>query len=117
MPLSKNNFLCGFLGAFLLAIAADALAAERERDRCRRGDRLKIQDLDVYPDPVIEGQRIRAWKVRIRLDGNRECDAEIEIRERRGNEVVGRERRRTLRPGSNEFDIRAVDGYRFQGGS
>ncbi|MGH7875234.1 MAG: hypothetical protein ACREQO_23825 [Candidatus Binatia bacterium] len=36
---------------------------------CRRGERLQIQDLDVSPDPVMEGQRIRAFKVRIHFDG------------------------------------------------
>ena len=86
---------------------------ERGRRGCRRGDRIRIQDLDIFPDPVVEGQRIRLWKVRIRLDGNRECDTEIEIRE--GRDAVGRERRHTLRPGINEIEIQPVERYRFRG--
>jgi hypothetical protein len=61
----------------------------------------------------MEGQRIRAWKVRIKLDGNRECDTEVEIRE--GGEAVGRARRTTLRPGITEIDVEPTDRYRFQG--
>jgi hypothetical protein len=74
---------------------------------------LTIQDLDLSPDPVIEGQRIRAWKVRIRLDGNRECETEISIRE--GNDLVGQGRNYNLRPGINEIDIQPAEGYRFRG--
>ena len=70
-----------------------ATAADRERGRgcsCRRGDRLNIEDLDMSPDPVIEGQRVRAWKVRISFAGQRECETDIIVRE--GNNVVGQAR-------------------------
>ncbi|HEY2987249.1 MAG TPA: hypothetical protein VGL11_05960 [Candidatus Binatia bacterium] len=107
----RTTLLTGLAGLLLMGFASDASAAEGRRGGCRRGDRLSIQDLDVTPDPVVEGQRIRGWKVRIRLDAERECDTEIEIRE--GNELAGGPRRYTLRPGVNEIDMPAVERYRF----
>lgn len=100
-----------FLGLTSLALPADGMGAERGRG-CRSGDVLRIQDLDVSPDPLIEGQRIKAWRVRIRLDSNRECETEIFVRE--GDEVVGRARNYTLRPGINEVVIEPRETYRFQ---
>jgi hypothetical protein len=104
--------LTSFFSAFLVNITPALMAAERGGG-CRRADRIMIQDLDVAPDPLIEGQRIRAWKVRIKLDGNRECSTEIEIRE--GGETVGRVRRTTLRPGITEVDLEPNERYRFRG--
>ena len=117
MGIFNKKLVLGILGAMLLSQAADLMAAEwdrgeRGRRGCRRGDRIKIQDLDVSPDPIVEGQRIRMWRVRIRYDGNRECDTEIEIRE--GRDPVGQERRYTLRPGINELEIQPMAGYRFR---
>ena len=112
----KAMLLTSFFSAFLLQLPPDAGAAERDdwrRNGCRRGDRIAIQDLDVAPDPLIEGQRIRAWKVRIKLEGNRDCNTEIEIRE--GGDTVGRVRRTTLRPGITEVDVEPTERYRFQG--
>ena len=116
MRVLKTVLLTALLGLqFLLTgVAADAAPAERGRGgACRRGDRITIQDLDVSPDPLMEGQRIRAWRVRIRLDGDRPCDTEIEIRE--GRDLVGRTRDYTLRPGINEVDVPPAPNYRFQG--
>lgn len=114
----KAILFTGLFSALLIDLAPNTTAADWEwgdkgRDACRRGDRLHIQDLDVSPDPIIDGQRIRAWKVRIKLDGNRECSTEIEIREGRDN--VGRVRRINLRPGINEIDIEPSERYRFSG--
>ena len=112
----KAMLLTSFFSAFLIQFPSDAKAADRDdwrRNACRRGDRIAIQDLDVTPDPLIEGQRIRAWKVRVKLDGDRECNTEIEVRE--GGETVGRVRRTTLRPGITEVDVEPVERYRFQG--
>ncbi|MGH7845446.1 MAG: hypothetical protein ACREQW_09790 [Candidatus Binatia bacterium] len=110
--LSFKTALVGLVGLLLVSLISEAKGAERGRGSCRRGDRVKIHDLDMNPDPIIEGQRIRFWKVRIQLDGNRECDTEIEIRE--GNEVVARERL-SLRPGTNELNVRPDDRYTFRG--
>jgi len=118
MNFFRNTVMMGLLGITLLSQTAEVTGAdwdrgERGRRGCRRGDRIHIQDLDVSPDPIVEGQRIRLWKVRIRYDGNRECDTEIEVRE--GRDPVGQERRYTLRPGINELEIQPVAGYRFRG--
>ena len=125
----KTISLTVLFGALLINAAPNALAAEgdqRDRDRresdrvrdwrrngCRPGDRIGIQDLDMSPDPVFEGQRVGAWRVRIRLNNNRECNTEIEIRE--GRDTIARARRVTLRPGNNEITLDADDRYRFRG--
>jgi hypothetical protein len=110
----KAAILAGFLSSLMVPVTPEAMAADRGRgDNCRRGDRLNIQDLDMSPDPVIEGQRLRAWKVRINFDGRRECDTDVFIRE--GNNVVGNARNFKLRPGVNEIEIPAADSFRFRG--
>jgi len=109
----KAVLVIGFLGMMLIGVPSDGTSADRSRWGCRRGERLHIQDLDMLPDPVIEGQRIRGFRVRIRFDGNRECETEIIVRE--GGEIVGHQRDYRLRPGINEIDIRAAEGYRFRG--
>src|SRR5262245_38078288 len=110
----KATFLAGLLSSMMVNFAADATAADNGRGgSCRRGDRLQIQDLDVSPDPIIEGQRIRAWKVRIRFDGRRDCETDIFIRE--GNNIVGHARDYKMRAGVNEIDIPARNDFRFRG--
>lgn len=110
----KAAILAGFLSSLMVPVTPEAMAADRGRgDSCRRGERLNIQDLDMSPDPVIEGQRLRAWKVRINFDGRRDCDTDIFIRE--GNSIVGNARNFRLRPGVNEIEIPAADSFRFRG--
>jgi len=71
----KAALLTGLLNLLLMNAAPAAWAADGGRgNSCRRGDRVQIQDLDMAPDPVVEGQRIREWKLRIRFDGRRDCD-------------------------------------------
>ncbi len=111
MDFPGKALLTGLMGILLIGFGLDAMAAERGRG-CRRGDRIKIQDLDMSPDPVIEGQPIRMWRVKIRFDGNRECDTDIEIRD--GNNTVARDRL-SLRPGINEINVRPDDRYAFRG--
>jgi hypothetical protein len=104
-----------FLGLFALMVSAlpsDGTAADRGRG-CRGGERLRIQDLDVSPDPLVQGQRIRSWRVRVQLNSDRECETEIVVRE--GNDIVGRARNYNLRPGMNDVEIQPVETYRFQG--
>ena len=104
---SKTVFLTGLLGAALLIFSAEANAADSGRGgSCRRGDRLNIQDLDMSPDPVFEGQRVRTWKVRIRFDGRRECATDVVVRE--GNTIAGNIRDFKLLPGVNEIEIPAA---------
>jgi hypothetical protein len=94
----------------LINAAPEALAKDRN---CRRGDRVQIQDLDMSPDPVIDGQRIRAWKARVRFDGRSDCNTDIYIRE--GNTVVGHARDYKLRSGINDIEIPARENFRFRG--
>jgi len=112
----KAVLLTGFLSILMMDSVPEATAADRDRGRsnnCRRGERLNIQDLDMLPDPVTDGQRVRAWKVRINFAGQRECDTNIIVRE--GNNVVGQARDFKLRPGENAVEIPAADSFRFRG--
>jgi hypothetical protein len=91
------------------------MAAERSQGRygCQRGDRLNMQDLDMSPDPVIGGQRLRAWRVRIDFSGRRECETGVLIREA-GN-IVGHARNFRMRPGVNDLEIPVVESFRYTG--
>jgi hypothetical protein len=110
----KAALLTGLLNLLLMNLAPATWAAERGRgNSCRRGDRLQIQDLDMSPDPVVEGQRVHEWKVRIRFDGRRDCETDIVVRE--GNDNVGRVRNFNLRPGVNEVTIPVSDNFRMRG--
>ena len=109
----KAALLTGLFQVLFINLAPDVFAAEGRGNSCRRSDTLHIQDLDVSPDPMVEGQRIRSWKIRIRLDGNRQCETEIAIRE--GGDVVVQARRINLRPGVNEIDLTPSESYRFRG--
>ncbi|MBM2804068.1 MAG: hypothetical protein HW419_1961 [Deltaproteobacteria bacterium] len=110
----KAALLAGFLSILMMNMVPEATAADRGRGgSCRRGERLNIQDLDMSPDPIIEGQRIRAWKVRINFAGQRDCETDVLIRE--GNNIVGRARNYNMRPGVNEIEVPAAENFRFRG--
>jgi len=109
----KAALLTGLLNLLFMNLVPAALAADVGRGiACRRGDRLQIQDLDMSPDPLVEGQRVREWKVRIRFDGRRDCETEISVRE--GDTSVGRLRNFNLRPGVNEITIPVADNFRMR---
>src|SRR5258708_19465639 len=108
----KAVLLTGIMSNLFLSAVPAAFAAEGGRGgSCRRGDRLHIEDLDMSPDPVVEGQRIRVWKVRIRFDGQRECETDIVIRE--GSNVTGNMRNYRLRPAVNAIEIPPNDPFRL----
>jgi hypothetical protein len=110
----KAALLTGLLSAPFANVATEVMAADYGKgNACRRADRLQIEDLDMTPDPMIEGQRIRSFKVRLRFDGKRECETSVSIRE--GSETVGVERRFNLRPGVNEIELKPAEAYRFRG--
>jgi len=112
MNLFKGSLVVAFLALMSIVVPSIGEGADYGRPGCRRGDRIDIQDLDISPDPIIEGQRIRAWKVRINFAGARECETEIEVRD--GAEVVARTRRVLLRPGVNEVEVPPVESYRLR---
>jgi hypothetical protein len=113
MNLFKGSMVVAFLALVSIVVPSIGEGADYGRYGCRRGDRIEIQDLDISPDPIMEGQRIRAWKVRINFAGGRECETEIEIRE--GGDVVARTRRINLRPGVNEIEVPPIERFRLQG--
>jgi hypothetical protein len=106
--------------ALLLGLAVTVLQScvlpdryDRRRVTCRGDHRLRVVDLDMSPDPVGEGQRIRSWRVRLRADASGECDTTIRVRESSSNEVVGLERAYHLKPGINVIEVDASRRYRF----
>ena len=111
----KAALLTGLLGTLMPHYAAEVTAADRGRGGrgCQRGERINIQDLDMSPDPIVEGQRVRAWKVRINYNGGRDCDTDVFVRD--GNAIVGHMRDYKMRPGVNEIEIPAADTFRFRG--
>jgi hypothetical protein len=110
----KAALLAGFLSTLMVNAAPVAMAADRGRSGgCQRGERLHIQDLDMSPDPLIEGRRVRAWKVRVQFDGRRECETDVLVRE--GNNIVGHVRNYNMRPGVNEIEVPAGESFRFRG--
>jgi len=113
MNLFKGSLVVAFLALVSMGVPSIGEGADYGRFGCRRGDRIEIQDLDLSPDPIMEGQRIRSWKVRLRFDGTRECETEIEIRE--GGDVVARTRRINLRPGVSEIEVPPLESYRLHG--
>jgi hypothetical protein len=113
MNLFKGSMVVAFLGLMSIGVRSIGEGADFGRFGCRRAERIEIQDLDISPDPVMEGQRIRAWKVRIRFDGPRDCETEIEVRE--GGDVVARTPRINLRPGVSEIEVPPLESYRFHG--
>ena len=113
MNLFKGSLVVAFLALMSIVMPSISAGADFGRFGCRRGDRIEIQDLDMSPDPIMEGQRIRSWKVRINFAGTRECETEIEVRE--GGDVVARTRRINMRPGVNEIEVPPVERYRLHG--
>lgn len=110
----KAALLAGFLSTLMMNMVPEATAADWGRGgSCRRGERLNIQDLDMSPDPIIQGQRVRVWKVRINFAGQRDCETDILIRE--GNNIVGYARDYKMRPGVNEIEIPVAETFRFLG--
>ena len=80
---------------------------------CGGEHRLRVADLDMVPDPIAQGERIRAWRVRVRSEGREDCQTTLSIRERSDGDLVGRARIYYLRPGLNTIDFDPLENYRF----
>jgi hypothetical protein len=94
MVSNKTVLLGGLLSVLIGSFSVDTMAADYGRgNSCRRG--------------------VRAWKVRIRFDGRRDCETDIVVRE--GNTIAGNVRDFKLRPGVNEIEIPAGEGFRLRG--
>jgi hypothetical protein len=81
---------------------------------CGGDHRLNITDLDMTPDPVAQGERVRMWRVRVRSDASGECQTTLRIRERSDGDIVGRARVYYLRPGVNTIEFDPLESYRFK---
>ena len=108
--MTKLQWCWMVLVGFWLMGVGDANAAQGER--CRRGDRVSVTDLSMVPAIVVQGQRVRAWTVKLDFDGHRDCHMDLEIvdGERR---VVAREDNLPLRRGANELKLRPAEKYEF----
>jgi hypothetical protein len=97
----------------LIALGLTVLDATAQPLQCGGLHALMIMDLDMVPDPAVQGQPIQRWIVKLRADGNGECATRIMVRDRdqwAGNAVAF-----TLRPGLNVIPVPATPGYRMQG--
>jgi hypothetical protein len=106
----KAILLTALFSTTVVNLNTGAFAADR--GSCRRGERLQIQDLDMRPDPVVEGQHIRAWRLNLRFDGRGECMTNLYVRE--GNNIVGTVRNYAIHSGINEIEVPATDTFRFR---
>ncbi len=119
----KKLWLMGIFAATALAGCVvedpnryDAYGSGRGDGRgvyCVGEHRLRVVDLDMTPDPVAQGERVRMWRVRLWSDANGECQSALRIRERADGEVVGRARVYFLRPGMNTIEFDPLESYRF----
>jgi hypothetical protein len=101
------------LVAILSLVQSCVVADQDQWARCDRDARLQVVDLDISPDPIAEGQPIRELKVRLQADGRTRCETVLEVRERSGNDLVGRERVYRLREGVNQIEFEPSQRYRF----
>jgi hypothetical protein len=110
----KKLFSIVLSAAALWGFVQSELEAAPRRIACGKGHRLSIVDLDMSPDPVNKGERIRAWRLTVKVDGSGECDTVFQIREQGGDRLVGQEMKRLLKPGINEIEFPAREVFRFR---
>ena len=93
--------------------SAGSGGGDRRAAYCGGEHRLYIADLDMSPDPVAQGERVRIWRVRVRSDASGECQTTLRVRERSDGDIVGRARVYYLRPGVNTIEFDPLESYRF----
>lgn len=115
MTMGKQRILAGLAGALaMLWFFADAEAAERQGVRCGQDHNMRITDLDMSPDPIERGQRVKLWRVTLEVDGTGECETTIEVREKPDRQLVARANRARLKPGRNEIRLEPDAKYAFR---
>ena len=108
----KRIFPLVFCALVVAGFALDVMAVESYGRGCQRSNRVTIQDVSMSPDPIMEGQRVRAWRIKVRFEGNRTCYTQIEIYDSRNN-LVARADAVSLRPGVNEVAVRPDSSFQF----
>jgi hypothetical protein len=111
----RRRILAGLAGALaLLWLYPDAEAAERRGVSCGKEHNMRITDLDMSPDPIERGKRVKQWRVTLEVDGTGECETMIEVREKPDRELVARTTKATLKPGRNEIRLDPEAKYAFR---
>jgi hypothetical protein len=98
----------------VLWIYSNGEAAERRGVSCGKEHNMRITDLDMSPDPIERGKRVKMWRVTLEVDGTGECETTIEVREKPDRELVARASRARLKPGRNEIRLEPDAKYAFR---
>jgi len=108
-----RRLLMGTLGA--LAMLWLTMGAEAgQRIFCGKNHNIVITDLDMSPDPLERGQRIKVLRVTVQVDGTGECETTFELREKPSRELVAQKSGRILKPGINRIQLEPEGKYRFR---
>ena len=107
----RNAILC-LTAIVTMGLALMATATGAQAVQCGGLHRLFITDLDMIPDPAMQGQPLQRWIVKLQADGSGECATQIIVRD--NNELAGVGVAYTLRPGPNVIPVPVRPGYRMQ---
>jgi len=115
MKSGGRRILVGLAGALtLLWLSPNAQAAERQGVVCGKEHNMRVTDLDMSPDPIEKGKRVKMWRVTLEVDGTGECETAIEVRQKPNRELVARTTRAKLKPGRNEIRLEPDAKYAFR---
>jgi hypothetical protein len=98
----------------MLWLYPNAEAAERPGVSCGKEHNMRITDLDMSPDPIERGKRVKMWRVTLEVDGTGECETTIEVREKPDRELVARAAKARLKPGRNQIQLEPDAKYTFR---
>ena len=109
-----RQILAGMFGALaMLWLPIDAESGERIF--CGKNHNIAITDLDMTPDPLESGQRVKMWRLTVQVDGTGECETSFELREKPSRDLVAQKSGRILKPGLNRIQLEPDGKYRFRG--
>jgi hypothetical protein len=80
---------------------------------CGKSAKLQLVDLDMSPDPVTEGGRVKSFRVSLRSDGPTDCETQVQIRETLGTNSIGTNSKSRLRRGVNRINVEPESSYQF----
>ena len=93
-----------------LALGAGAFPAIAQ-PRCGALQTIRVNDLDMTPDPLPRGQAVQRWLAKVEVTGAGECPTRLRVRER--DQVASAEIPWTFRPGLNVIPIPGNPGFRL----